>query len=153
VTRARPVALLADAHASFRSFVRPFLEDVFVQVHEATTVEEVVQMVHGGTLDVVLLDIGLGGPALARRIKSERPSTRVVLLTGHGEEAYLSATGKTGSDAVLAKPQIRWRLAALVASLLRTTPPGPWDGHERREAGDPEPWRGRERRTPAGDRK
>ncbi|HJS57911.1 MAG TPA: response regulator [Vicinamibacteria bacterium] len=153
MTRARPVALLADAHASFRSFVRPFLEDVFVQVHEATTVEEVAQLVHGNPLDVVLLDIGLGGPALARWIKTECPSTRVLLLTGHGEEAYLSATGKTGSDAVLAKPQTRSRLAALLASLLRTTPPGPWDGHERREAGDPEPWRGRERRAPVADRK
>jgi DNA-binding NarL/FixJ family response regulator len=151
VTRARPVAVLADPHAPFRTYVRPLLQEVVAGVHEATTAAETLRLVHAHAPDVVFLDIELDGPALARQIKCERPSTHVVLMTGHGEEAYLSATGKTGSDAVLPKAQLRTRLAPLLASLLRATGLALWDGQERRDPNDVERRRLPERRRPRRD--
>src|SRR5687768_15996437 len=66
------------------------------------------------------------------RIKQERPETRVILLTVHDEEAYLSATGKSGADAFLPKRLIRSHLL----STIREVGPGLqalWNGMERRE--------------------
>ena len=54
----------------------------------------------------------------ARRIKAEQPGIRVILMTGHGEEAYLEATGRAGTDAFLPKGSARIRALTVVRSVV-----------------------------------
>ena len=98
--------------------------------------------------DVILMDISLpvvDGLAATRWIKAQRPETRVVLLTNHKEEAYLSATGKSGADAFLPKKQVRSAVLAMVRAAARGFAGG-WDGSERRGQEQPDEWNGSERR-------
>jgi DNA-binding NarL/FixJ family response regulator len=85
--------------------------------------------------DAVLLSIGpsLEGIEAARTIKAERPKTVVVLLAGHGEDAYLGSTGKTGADALLPKRALPQTLLATLRRLDRPVFGKLWDGRERRQ--------------------
>jgi DNA-binding NarL/FixJ family response regulator len=96
----------------------------------------------------VLLDIGpsLEGIEATRAIKVERPETVVLLLTGHGEDAYLGATGKTGSDALLPKKALRRALLPMLRGLNNRAFFRLWDGRERRRTPTGAPWGRRERR-------
>ena len=71
---------------------------------------------------------------------------KVILLTPHDEEAYLSSTGKSGADAILPKRAVR----AEILSRIRVVMSGfwsTWDGRERRGKGSfSGRWDGRERR-------
>jgi DNA-binding response OmpR family regulator len=100
--------------------------------------------------DGVLLSIGpsLEGIEGARAIKAEWPRMVVVLLTGHGEDAYLGSTGKTGADALLPKRALPQTLLATLRRLDGRAFGKLWDGKERRQGH----WGARqrpERRRPA----
>jgi len=96
---------------------------------------------------------GLDGIAATRQIKAEAPRTKVILVTPYEEQAYLSSTGKTGADALLAKRAVR----SEVLSCIRAVVGGfgsAWDGRERRGQGAPRSgWGGPERRRlrPSGE--
>ena len=83
--------------------------------------------------DVILIELDLprsGGIATAWRIKSEQPEIRVVLMTAHGEEAFLEATGKAGADAFLPKQ----RAKSDAPTVLRRVAGGvlrPWERRRR----------------------
>jgi DNA-binding NarL/FixJ family response regulator len=143
----RPTVLIADADESIRDMVKRRLGDAATVVGEASDGKEAVYLAGELKPEVVLLDIGLpviDGLAATHWIKAERPETRVILLTSHKEEAYLSATGKSGADAFLPKRQVRLGVLAIVrAAALGFT--GGWDGQERR--GRIADWSGGERRA------
>ena len=46
----------------------------------------------------------LDGPELTRRIRAQRPDTRIVLMSGHTEDHLLQVSERLHPDAVLAKP-------------------------------------------------
>src|SRR5574337_680659 len=84
-----PIAtLIVDDDVTFRKAVRQLLErapEVSV-IGEATNGEEALQLAQELRPDVVLMDITmphLGGLEATRRIKAERPETKVVVLTVH----------------------------------------------------------------------
>jgi DNA-binding NarL/FixJ family response regulator len=142
--------LIADDDAGSRQIVRRMIEGVVSVVGEAANDDEAMQMAEELTPDVILIDVELpvaGGVALTHRIKERRSKTKVILMTAHEEEAYLSDTGKSGADALLPKRSMKLEVLSVVrsvaADLLR-----PWDGLERR--GRPpvrrSRWDGRERR-------
>lgn len=148
----RPTVLIADSDAAFRDMVKRRLGDAVTVVGEASDGKEVVYLAGELRPNVVLLDIGLpviDGLAATHWIKAERPETSVILLTNHKEEAYLSATGKSGADAFLPKSQVRLGVLAIVRAAARGFTGG-WDGRERRgmEPPEPPPWSGNERRGP-----
>jgi DNA-binding NarL/FixJ family response regulator len=115
-------ALIADGDESARSRIRGAIEDLVRIVGEAGSDEEALAAALELQPDVVLIDLDLpasGGIATTHRIKNEQPATRVVLLTAHGEEAYLDGTGKSGADALLSKRAARTEARAVLSSLLR----------------------------------
>jgi DNA-binding NarL/FixJ family response regulator len=103
--------LIADDDYLFRITVRRLLEqapEVSV-VGEANDGEEAIQLAQELQPDLVLMDISmprLDGLEATRRIKAERPNTKVIILTVHQEEAYRKAAGECRADAFLTKKTV-----------------------------------------------
>jgi DNA-binding NarL/FixJ family response regulator len=103
-------AFIADHDAAFRGIVRGAIEGLVRILGEADNDDAALLLVRALEPDVILIDLDLpraGGIATAWRVKSEQPAIRVILMAGHGEEAYLEATGKAGADAFLRKQHAR----------------------------------------------
>jgi two-component system response regulator DegU len=146
--------LIADDDDSFRETVKRHLGSAVEVVGEAAGGPVAVEMVRTHRPQVVLMDIeipGLDAFTATREIKAAEPETKVILLTAHREEAYLSATGKTGADALLAKQEVR-SVLALVTGVAAGFGGG-WDGRERRASDRSERSDGQERRRPANRRR
>ncbi|MGE0453589.1 MAG: response regulator transcription factor [Vicinamibacteria bacterium] len=141
--------LIADDDDAFRELAKRLLGRAVTLVGEASDGEAAVELARQHRPDVVLIDIdlpGLDGIAATQRIKGIDPSTRVILLTGHAEEAYLNSTGKTGADALLPKRSARLEILSAIRAVLGGLRSG-WDGRERRGSGArSQRWDGRERR-------
>lgn len=142
--------MIADADQEFRDLIKRLLGETVEVVGEAVSAEEAVQLAADTQPDVVLMDMASSPSnaiAATWRIKSDRPETKVIVLTLHDEEAYLDSTGKSGADVLLPKKDVR----AEILSLIRTVVDmnwRPWDGLERRGQilGDRLGWNGDERR-------
>lgn len=109
--------LIADGDDAFRSLLRRLLGQTVRVVGETANGAEAVRLACRLPLEVVLLDIDLpllDGLEAARRIKAVRPGLRVILMTGHDEEACLGATGGSGADAFLPKKLVRWELPCAI---------------------------------------
>lgn len=128
--------LIADADPAGRAMARRAIEGVVEIAGEATSDAEAMRLAMELGPDIILIDIDLargGGLPLTQGIKAMLPGIKVILMTGHEEERYLSATGKSGADAFLPKRRIIEEALAVV----RTLEPDlarRWDGRERRRA-------------------
>ena len=87
--------LIADDHAIVRAGIKDILEasgDIVVAA-EAANGHEALAKVREGEFDVAVLDLsmpGRSGIELIKLIKSERPKLKVLVLSMHSEEQYLS---------------------------------------------------------------
>lgn len=109
--------LIADTDERFRTSVRKLIEGPVQVVGEAEDDESAIALARALEPDVILIDLDLpraGGIETARMIKNDQPGIRVVLMTAHGEEAYLDATGKSGADAILPKKNARTEASAVL---------------------------------------
>jgi len=80
---------------------------------------------HAGPIHLLLTDVvmpKLGGPSLAEQIAELRPETRVLYMSGYGEDA-LPGAGE-GEPALLRKPFSQERLARAVRRALAGLPGG-----------------------------
>src|SRR6185436_10570783 len=100
--------VIVDDHAIVRSGLRQFLSDhVDLRVSgEAADGREALELVRGGDLDVMLMDLSMpdqsGVDALAA-IKARRPDLPVLILSGFPETHYATTLLRQGASGYLNK--------------------------------------------------
>ncbi len=115
--------LLVDDHTVVREGVRTMLsgEPGIVVVGEASSGEEAIQKVEELEPQVVLMDIrmpGMSGTEAARRIKSARPTTSVVMFTMYDSDMYVVEAIRAGAAGYLTKDVSRELLCHAVRSVV-----------------------------------
>ena len=100
--------ILADDHAVVRTGTRQLLERQpdFDIVGEASDGEEAVQLTHQLQPDVVVMDVRMpkvSGVEATRRIKTECPAVKVLVLTAHDDDEYVFALLQAGANGYLLK--------------------------------------------------
>ncbi|HKC13865.1 MAG TPA: response regulator transcription factor [Vicinamibacteria bacterium] len=147
--------LIVDDDERFRELVGRLLGTGVRVVGEAARGEDAVLLATEVRPDVVLMDLdipGLDGIAATRQIKAAAPRTKVILVTPYEEQAYLSSTGKTGADALLAKRAVRTEVLSQIRAVVGGFGSA-WDGGERRGRGMTSGrWDGTENRRPQPSR-
>jgi two-component system, NarL family, invasion response regulator UvrY len=109
--------LIADDHAVVRRGLRQILSetpDILVD-GEASTVQEVRQLVHDQRWDVVVLDITMPGGSgldLIAELRHLSPSPRVLVLTVYPEEQYAVRAIRAGAAGFLTKESAPEQLIA-----------------------------------------
>ncbi len=122
---ASPVKLLlVDDHRVVRLGLRALFETVpqFVVVGEAGTVAEALVAARQGQPDVVVMDVRLpdgSGVEACREIRSERPRTRVLMLTSYADEDAVVASIMAGAAGYLLKQSDPDRLIEAVEIVAR----------------------------------
>ena len=101
--------LLADDHALIRQGIRALLEKHGYQiVAEASDGQETVRSVVEANPDVAIVDITmpvLNGVDTARELRKSSPRTKVILLTQHDEEQYVTESLRAGVKGYVLKSQ------------------------------------------------
>jgi len=105
-----PVRLvLADDHTLVRQGLRRLLEsEGFVVAGEAADGREAVRLVHAENPDVVVLDIGMplfNGLGAALELARAAPGVRMIVLTQHDEEQYVTEALRCGVKGYVLKGQ------------------------------------------------
>lgn len=100
--------LLADDHRMFREGLRRLLSDQadLEVVAEASTSNEVIEAVRVHEVDVAVIDLtmpGRCGAELIARAKSLRPEMRILVLTMHDEDPYVTQSLRAGADGYATK--------------------------------------------------
>jgi DNA-binding NarL/FixJ family response regulator len=100
--------LIADDHRIFRQGLKRLLaeyDDLTVS-GEAANEAEVLDAVRAQPFDVAILDLtmpGRGGSDLISRAKSLQPSMRILVMTMHGEEPFITQSLRAGADGYMTK--------------------------------------------------
>jgi two-component system, NarL family, response regulator NreC len=116
--------VIADDHAVLRAGLRLMLnaEPDMEVVGEAANGIDAVKVAQLLKPDVLLLDIsmpGLTGPAVARSVKSERPETKVLVVSMHEDESYLREMLQAGADGYVPKKAADIELLAAIRSTYK----------------------------------
>ncbi len=100
--------VLADDHKIVRDGLKRILAsttDLLVAA-EAGNGDELLKLVKVDEYDVAVVDMsmpGLSGIALIKRLKSEKPKLRILVLSMHGESQYAARALKAGASGYLNK--------------------------------------------------
>ena len=99
--------VLADDHKIVRDGLRRILAASDLEVAaEAADGDELLKLVKATDYDVAVVDMsmpGLSGLALIKRLKSEKPRLRILVLSMHGESQYAARALKAGASGYLNK--------------------------------------------------
>lgn len=114
--------LVVDDEASIRGVLAEMLIGEGHQVSVASNGEEALRLLDSHEIDVVLTDLSMprtDGVTLAAEIKSRKPNTKVVLISGYGgEKAYERAGRNQCIDVALSKPFDVSDISRTVSGLL-----------------------------------
>ena len=117
--------LIADDNAQFRVLLREIVAaepDCHV-VGEAADGAEAMRLVQELRPDILLLDLSMprvNGLEVLQWSKAERPESKIIIVTGHTEDAYRQAAETSGADAFLLKRTLG---TVLVPTLQRLRSP------------------------------
>jgi len=115
--------LLADDHALIRQGLRALLEKLgFQVVGEAADGQETLRSVEKTQPDVAILDISmpiLNGLDAARELKKTSPRTKVILLTQHDEDQYVTESMRAGVKGYVLKSQASHDLVHAIQEVCR----------------------------------
>lgn len=114
--------LLADDHALVRQGLRSLLErSGFQVVSEASDGREAIRQCAQLLPDVVVMDISmptLNGVDAARELRKSSPRTRIVLLTQHSEDIYVSEAIEAGVHGYVLKSQASGDLVSAIQEVV-----------------------------------
>ena len=116
--------LVVDDERLIRNSLHGALEQLGHQARVAGSLEEATQAVADARYDLVILDLKLGdgdGLDLLRRLRTEAPETKVVVITAHGSIEAAVAAMKLGAFDFVKKP-------FEVTSVVSTRGAGPASG-------------------------
>jgi DNA-binding NarL/FixJ family response regulator len=115
--------LLADDHSLIRQGFRSLLEKQgFQVVSEASDGQEALRLVEKTQPDVAILDISmpiLNGVDAARELTKSSPKTRVILLTQHDEDQYVTEGLRAGVRGYVLKSQAAEDLVHAIQEVCR----------------------------------
>jgi DNA-binding NarL/FixJ family response regulator len=118
-----PIILIVEDNDSVRRSLRKWLEGAFpkYQFIEAATGEQAINITQGQAPCAVIMDIslpGMSGIEATRWIKVTMPTTQVVILTIHEEEAFRDDATAAGASAFVPKRMMRKKLLPTLAAVL-----------------------------------
>jgi two-component system response regulator NreC len=116
--------LLADDHTVMRSGLRALLErqNNFEIVAEAENGRDAVSLSSSLRPDVVIMDVGmplLNGIEATKALLKQSPSTGVVILSMHSDEAYVMRSLQAGARAYLLKDSAASELLSFIDAVSR----------------------------------
>jgi len=100
--------LIADDHAIVRKGLRQVVKEqaAYMEVDEAEDGQEVLEKVHAGHCDVLVLDISMpkrNGLDILQEIKHSNPNLPILILSVHPEEQYAVRVLKAGASGYMSK--------------------------------------------------
>jgi two-component system, NarL family, response regulator NreC len=115
--------LLADDHALIRQGLKTLLEKQgFQVVGEASDGQETLRSVEKTQPDVAIIDISmpvLNGIDAARELKKSSPKTKLILLTQHDEDQYVTESLRAGVKGYVLKSQAADDLVHAIQEVCR----------------------------------
>ena len=115
--------LIVEDHDAVRKSLRDWLGVEFPQcrVIEAASGEEAIALIRTESPRLVVMDIslpGMSGIEATRQIKAALPSTQVVMLTIHEDDAHRADATTAGASAYVPKRAMQTQLMPTLAALL-----------------------------------
>src|SRR6476646_633626 len=115
--------LLADDHALVRQGLKAFLEKQGFQiVAEVSDGQETLRSAEKTKPDLAIIDISmpiLNGIDTARELKKSSPKTKVILLTQHDEDQYVTESMRAGVKGYVLKRQAADDLVHAIQEVCR----------------------------------
>ena len=117
--------LIAEDDTMVRAVTARVLGAAGYTVIEASDGEQALAIIrgHAGLIDLLVSDVvmpNLGGVELAKRVSSERPEIRILLVTGYNPEEMPIVSGETRRVEILQKPFTPAVLLAKISTMLAT---------------------------------
>ncbi|MBI4499845.1 MAG: response regulator transcription factor [Gemmatimonadetes bacterium] len=117
--------LIADDHPVVREGLRRILSENrdFSLVGEAKNGTETVDLVGKTQPDVLLLDLAMPGPGfleVLERLKTARPTTKVLVISAHAEDQYALRVLKAGAAGYLSKDHTPQELVGAVRQVVKS---------------------------------
>jgi len=115
--------LIADDHAIVRTGLRALLdsEPTMKLVGEATGGYEAIELAGKSNADILVLDISmpdLDGISVTKKIKSQFPDLRILILTVHEDEALLREAIRVGAAGYVLKRAAETELISAIRAIM-----------------------------------
>jgi DNA-binding NarL/FixJ family response regulator len=119
--------LIVDDDKAFRSVLKQILakDGKLNVVGEAGDGSEALELTRTLMPDLILMDLAMprvNGLEATRRIKVERPETKIIIFTRYQEDAYRQAAAQSGADAFLSKGTCIAELLATIRQVVEGVP-------------------------------
>jgi DNA-binding NarL/FixJ family response regulator len=118
----RATILIADDHTIVREGLERLLTDSFDVVGTVSDATQLIEMAKRLRPDIIVTDIsmpGLSGIEALRRLKADRPETRVIVLTMHADGDVATQALRAGASGFLVKHSAGDELLAAIGEVLQ----------------------------------
>jgi DNA-binding NtrC family response regulator len=115
--------LVVDDEKNIRRTIRMVLEGEGIEVLEAASAEEALEIAKGEEPDAIVLDVrlpGMTGLDALKRLRAQRDLVPIVMISGHASVSEAVDAVRHGANDFLEKPLDRDRLLVSVRNAIRT---------------------------------